>query len=78
MKKYVSLDKQSKKQQREYYSRRRRTWGEVNPVTRKVPSGKAYNRKKEKQRIGKEIRNGFGADPLYLPNMIRFVAIGSG
>lgn len=33
-------------------------------VTRSVPSGKAYNRKKEKQRIGVEFRNGFDADFL--------------
>ena len=37
------------------------TWGELNPVTRSVPSGKTYNRKKEKQRTGKEFRNGFDA-----------------
>ena len=52
MKKYVSLDKRSKKAQREYYATHRRTWGEINPVTRSVPSGKTYNRKKEKQRTG--------------------------
>ncbi len=59
---YVSLDKRSKKAQREYHAKQRRTWGELNPVTRSVPSGKTYNRKKEKQRIGKEFRNGFDAD----------------
>ena len=47
---------------REYHAKQRRTWGELNPVTRSVPSGKTYNRKKEKQRIGKEFRNGFEAD----------------
>nr|WP_034909554.1 hypothetical protein [[Eubacterium] cellulosolvens] len=62
MKKNVSLDKRSKKAQREYHAKQRRTWGEHNPVTRIVPSGKTYNRKKEKQRIGKEFRNGFDAD----------------
>ena len=36
--------------------------GGLNPVTRSVPSGKVYNRKKEKQRIGVESRNGFDAD----------------
>ena len=51
MNKYVSLDKRSKKAQREYYSERRHTWGELNPVTRSVPSGKTYNRKKEKKRL---------------------------
>ncbi len=53
MKKNVSLEKQSKKAQREYYSKRRRTWGTLNPVTRSVPSGKAYNRKKAKQKMRK-------------------------
>ena len=34
----------------------------MNPVTKSVPSGKVYNRKKEKRRIGVEPRNGFDAD----------------
>ena len=62
MKKYVSLDKQSKKAQKEYYSERRVTWGELNPVTRSVPSGKSYNRKKDKQemrRTDRDSRGGF-------------------
>ena len=62
MKQYVSLDKRSKKAQKEYYAKQRRTWGELNPVTRSVPSGKVYNRKKEKHRIGVESRDGFDAD----------------
>ena len=62
MKQYVSLDKRSKKAQREYYSKQRRTWGELNPVTRSVPSGKVYNRKKDKHKIGVESRNGFDTD----------------
>ena len=66
MKKYVSLDKRSKKAQREYYSERRRTWGELNPVTRSVPSGKTYNRKKDKKRIGRELSNEFQADLFFL------------
>ena len=73
MKKYVPLNKRSKKEQREYYSRRRRTWGELNPVTRSVPGGKKYNRKKEKQRTGREIRNGFDAGLLYLSNVVSFI-----
>ena len=39
MKQYVTLDKRSKKAQREYYAKQRTTWGELNPVTRSVPSG---------------------------------------
>ena len=65
MNKYISLDKRSKKAQREYHAKQRCTWGELNPVTRSVPSGKTYNRKKEKQRIGKEFRNGFDADLFF-------------
>ena len=66
MSKYVSLDKRSKKQQKEYHSKQRRTWRDLNPVTRSVPNGKAYNRKKEKERISKEFRDGFGADSFLL------------
>ena len=65
MKNYVSLDKRSKKAQKEYHSKQRRTWGNLNPVTRSVPSGKAYNRKKEKERISKEFRDGFGTDSFF-------------
>ena len=67
MKKYVLLDKRSKKAQKEYYSRQRLTWGALNPVTRSVPGGKIYNREKDKQerrRIGKEFRDGFDVDFL--------------
>ena len=64
MKKYVSLGKRSKKAQKEYYSRHRCTWGELNPVTKSVPSGKTYNRKKDKKRIGREFSDEFNADYL--------------
>lgn len=66
MSKYVSMDKRSKKAQKEYHSKQRRTWGDLNPVTRSVPSGKAYNRKKEKERISKEFRDGFVTDSFLL------------
>lgn len=57
MKRYVTIDKRSKKAKKEYYSKQRGTWGEINPVTRSVPSGKAYNRNKDKQKIGKSAEN---------------------
>lgn len=66
MKRHVSLDKQSKKAQKEYYSGLRRTWNGVDPATRTMPNGKAYNRKKEKCRIGRELRDGFPADSAFL------------
>ena len=80
MKQYVTLDKRSKKAQKEYYSKQRRTWGVLNPVTRSVPSGKTYNRKKDKQerrRIGKEFSDGFDVDFLldYSDNEEPFSAI---
>ena len=68
MKKYVSLDKRSKKARKEYYSSMRSTWGEINPVTRSVPSAKAYDRKKEKQKIRKlssETGHGYNAELLF-------------
>ena len=43
-KKFVSLDKQSKKQRRAYFAGRRADWNGVEPVTRVIPSGKAYDR----------------------------------
>lgn len=49
MKQYVSIDKRSKKSQKEYYSAMRQTWGLLNPATRTAPNGKAYDRNKEKQ-----------------------------
>ena len=48
--KYVPINKQSKRKQKEYHEARRKDWGNVNPVTRAVPNLKAYNRKKSKQR----------------------------
>ena len=68
MKKIVLLDKQSKKARKAYYSGQRHTWGELNPVSRSVPSGKAYDRNKSKQemrRIGRKSGNGFDADPVF-------------
>lgn len=54
MKQYVTIDKRSKKAQKEYYAKQRLTWGILNPATRSVPSGKTYNRKKDKRRISIE------------------------
>lgn len=67
MKQYITIDKRSKKAQKEYYAKQRGTWGVLNPVTRSVPSGKTYNRNKDKQerrRIGREFSDGFDADFL--------------
>lgn len=49
MGKFIPINKKSKKEQKAYYAKQRNTWGELNPVTRTVPNGKGYNRKKMKQ-----------------------------
>ncbi len=63
MKKFVPMEKRSKKAQKEHYRSRRRDWGELSPVTRVVPDGKKYDRNKEKQNKRKsdiEFRGEYG------------------
>jgi len=49
MKKYVPLNKQSKKKQKEHNAAMRAGWGNTNPVTKTKANGKVYCRKKSKQ-----------------------------
>ena len=48
---YLSVEKRSKKAQKEYHAKQRTTWGDFSPVTRVVPNkGKnAYNRQAAKR-----------------------------
>ena len=46
MEKFIPYDKMSKKKKREADAAKRITWGTFNPVTRKPPNSKAYNRSK--------------------------------
>ena len=48
-KRYIPLEKRSKREQKAYFAAHRGSWGEVNPVTRKAPNPKAYNRRKSGQ-----------------------------
>lgn len=48
--KYIPIEKRSKREQKQLNARRRGNWNGVRPVTRIVPSGKAYNRAREKAR----------------------------
>ena len=48
MKKMIPLNKQSKKAQRSFHAKQRGSWNGLSPVTRVVPSGKVYDRKKLK------------------------------
>ena len=47
-KSFVPINKQSKKARKAYHSAQRSTWGILNPATRTMPNGKAYDRKKQK------------------------------
>ena len=49
MKAFVPYEKLSKKQRKEIDKARRATWGDVSPVTKKIESAKAYNRKKHQR-----------------------------
>lgn len=46
MNRNIPFEKLSKKKQRELNAKRRTTWGELSPVTRKPENSKAYNRAK--------------------------------
>lgn len=63
-KSFVPINKQSKKARKAYHSAQRSTWGILNPATRTMPNGKAYNRKKQKDndRSGREVS--FDSPPL--------------
>jgi len=45
--KFIPLAKQSKQKQKKYHAEKRGTWGAINPVTRKPPNPKAYNRARQ-------------------------------
>ena len=46
MEKFIPYEKLSKKEKRKIDQAHRQTWGELNTVTRKPVSSKAYNRSK--------------------------------
>lgn len=47
--KMTPIPKQSKREQRKYYAIQRGSWNGVSPITRVVPSRKAYDRNRMKQ-----------------------------
>ena len=49
MEKFIPYEKLSKKEKRRRDAMQRGTWGALNPVTRKSPNPKAYNRKKTRK-----------------------------
>ena len=52
MEKFIPYEKLSKKEKRKLDRAKRKTWGELNPVTRKSKNSKAYDRKM--RRIGRK------------------------
>ena len=48
MEKFIPYEKLSKKEKRKIDATKRTTWGEINPVTRKLQNSKAYNRNKSR------------------------------
>ena len=49
MKQIIPLNKQGKREQKEYHAKKRGSWSEVNPVTWVVPNGKVYDRNRIKR-----------------------------
>ena len=69
MNQFVPIEKQSKKKQKTYYAKQRNDWGTFNPVTRSVPNGRSYNRKKQKsldRRSGRLSHYGEGNCRFYI------------
>lgn len=46
MGKMIPYKKLQKKKQKEIAIKQRGSWGDINPITKKTPNAKAYNRKK--------------------------------
>lgn len=57
MKKFVPYEKLSKSKKRELNRKKRATWGNVNPVTKRIESKKHYKRK---SRSASDYTDGFG------------------
>lgn len=51
MEKFISVEKMSKKQKKEYYKSKRQIWEGLSPITRVVKSKKVYDRKKQSKNL---------------------------
>ena len=49
MQKFIPYEKLSKKEKRKRDALRRNTWGALNPVTRKSPDPRVYDRRKARK-----------------------------
>ena len=61
MNKFTPFEKLSKRDQRALNQKRRKSWGGLNPVTRKPPNPKAYDRNKTRGRNDDSPLSGFCA-----------------
>lgn len=61
MKKFIPYEKLSKKAKREADAARRGSWNGLNPVSRKSPNPKAYNRQKARK---------WSEEPSFVPFII--------
>ena len=66
MEKFIPYEKLSKKEKRRLDQAKRQTWGELNPVTRKPASSRAYNRKRS-QDWKRELPNLAASKFYFLP-----------
>ncbi len=57
MEKMIPREKMSKSQRRKLDLQKRSGWGGLNPVTRKTPNTKAYNRKKIQKGVDEDVRH---------------------
>lgn len=70
-KSFVPINKQSKKARKAYHSAQRSTWGILNPATRTMPNGKAYDRKKQKVNDRSDRESSFDSLPLpFSPSLL--------
>ena len=66
MEKFVPYGKLSKKKRRELDARRRGSWGNVNPVTRRSENPKAYDRNKARKAACRQENMDFARQKSYL------------
>ncbi len=55
----IPLEKRSKREQKAHFAAFRGGWGAIDPITKKLPNAKAYNRKKSGRRYDMEPPPGF-------------------
>lgn len=56
---FVPYEKLSKKKQKEIDAQKRRTWGEICPITRKTKNLTVYNRQNEKKIARRDINDSY-------------------